>query len=122
MQRQRLRAGVLAAQCDLDRVPLRFVPAAPDLHGDGEVRGGADRADDALHQAHVLEATRPPVVADDLLHRAAEVDVHKVGLEQLGDHAGCLGHDLGVGAVDLDADRALDRLEPHLGEHALDTE
>jgi mannitol/fructose-specific phosphotransferase system IIA component (Ntr-type) len=122
VQRQRQRTGVLAPQRDLDRVTLCLVPAAADLHGDGQVCGRADRANDALHQPHVLEAAGAAVVADHLFDRAAEVDVYEVRLEQLRDHAGCLRHDLGVCTVDLDADGALDGLEPHLGEHTLDAE
>src|SRR5206468_12254348 len=61
---QRPGARVLAAQGDLDRITLRLVPAAPDLHGHRETRCRADRPDDALDEPHVLEAARAAVVAD----------------------------------------------------------
>ena len=120
VQRQRLCTGCLAAERNREGIATRVVPAAPDLHRHWEARGVPDRADDAADEAHVLEAARATVVADHLLDRTAEVNVHEIGLEQLRDHAGSPGHDRGVSAVDLDANRPLDGLKPHLCEHPLD--
>ena len=68
-------------------------------------------ADDPLHQIEIAQTSRAAVPLHDLLDRAAEVDVDELRLVMLGDERGRLGHRLGIGAVDLDADRALDVLE-----------
>src|SRR3989454_1169510 len=122
MERQRLRPCFLAPERDFHGVTLRLVPAAPDLHGDRQVGRVPDRPDDAADQAHILEASRSTVVPNDLLDRTTEVDVHEVRLEQLGHHAGSLGHDIGVGAVDLDPDGPLERLEAHPRQDSLDAQ
>src|SRR5258708_5013207 len=51
----------------------------------------------------VFKASETAVIADDLLDRTAEVDIAKVRLKQLRDHAGDGHHDRGACAVDLDA-------------------
>ncbi len=111
VQRERAGAGVLHPERDAHRVALLVAPAAPGLHRDRQVRGTDDRADDAVHQIQVAEAAGAAVPLHHLLHRAAEVDVDELGPVVLGDERGGLRHGVGIGAVDLDADRPLDLLE-----------
>ena len=87
------------------------VPSAPGLDRHRQVRGPDDRADDPLDQIQVAQAARAAVPLHHLLHRAAEVDVDELGPVMLGDEPGRLRHGVGIGAVDLDADRPLDLLE-----------
>src|SRR5207244_12852759 len=87
---------------------------------DGEVRCISHRPDDALDQIEILQAARAAVVFDDLLDRAAEVDVDEVGPAGLGDHLGGTGHDCRVCAIQLNPDGALRLLRPHDGGQVLE--
>src|SRR5256886_6984878 len=116
VQRDRLSAGLTAAQRDRERVALRVIPAAADLHRNGQVGPPAYGTDDRLHLPQVLQAPGAAVVLHHLLHGTAEVDVDEVRLADLGHHLGGPRHDRGVGAIELDPDRALGVLEAHVRE------
>src|SRR5690606_12312377 len=69
-----------------------------------------------LDEREILEAAGAAVAADDLLDRAAEVDVDELGLEDVGDEGGGFLHGLRFGAEDLDADRAFVLAEAELAD------
>ena len=66
-----------------------------------------DGANHVLHEIEILETTGAAVATDDLLDRAAEVDVDELGLENVRHERGRFAHRGGVGAEDLDANRPL---------------
>ena len=107
MQRQHARPRVLAAQGDGDRVAHLLVPAAADLDRHRQASAAATARITCSHQIQVPQAARSPVPAHDLLHRAAEVDVDVIGLEDVGDQCRGVAHRVRIGAEDLHADRAL---------------
>lgn len=119
MQRQRLGAGVLAAESDGHRIPLLFVPAAPDLDGDREMGVGAHCTDDRLDEIEVFEAAGPTIALDDLLYGAAEIDVDEVGREDFRDGRRRLAHGQGFGAKDLHADRVFIGVKAQLRDRRL---
>ena len=93
--------------------PLRI------LHVTGRCVLRDDGADHLLHEIEILEAAGAAVAPDDLLHRAAEVDVDELGLENVGHEARRLAHRRGIGAEDLHADRPLVGAEAQLVEGRL---
>src|SRR5690606_29465510 len=72
-----------------------------------------------LHQVEVAQAAGAAVARDDLLDRAAEVDVEEVGCVRLLDERSRLGHRLRVRTEDLHADWALLVGEAQVGVRAV---
>src|SRR5690606_1698566 len=98
-------AAVLEDAADLDGVDGPVVPADADLGGHGDPvadgiphpggHGGKGRA--------VLQQRGAAVLGDDLVDRAAEVDVDEIGAFPVDDLAGGFAHPLAVAAEELDA-------------------
>src|SRR5262249_45656451 len=91
-----------------------FVPAAANLTGHGQRRTARHGANDVLHEIEILEAAGTAVPLDDLLDRAAEVDVDEFGREDVGDERGRLTHRDGIGAENLNGDGTLVGTEAQL--------
>jgi hypothetical protein len=111
MQRERAGARVLHPQGDADRIARVLAPPASGLDRHGQMRGPDDRADDAIDEPEVAQASGPAVPLHDFLHRTTEVDIDELGSVVLGDQGSRLGHRSRIGAVDLDGDGPLALLE-----------
>ncbi len=58
-----------------------------------------------LQKRAISEKRSAAVPANDLVHRASEVQVDKIRLRPIEDRAGGFCHSIGLGAKELDADR-----------------
>ena len=119
VKRERACAGVLTAEADGDRVAHLLAPAAPHLDRYGQRRALHDGPNDVLDEAKILQAPRATISPNDLLDRAAEVDVDEVRLEYVGNEACGVTHRVRIGAEDLYTDSALVRPEPELADRRL---
>ena len=99
-----------------------FIPAQTGLDGDGGLDGfhdGFRDGDEFVRLAHHAAAGAP---ARDLGHRAAPVDVDRIGPVPAGEfrravgHAGRIDHRLGDVSINLDGDGSLFLEGAHLGD------
>ena len=114
VEREHLGTGVLTGEADADRVPGLFVEATANLGGRGERRSLRHGPNDVPDQPEVSEAPRPAVPSNHLLDRAPEVDVHEIGSVDLGNQGRGVRHHDRIRAEDLNADGALDLIEPQV--------
>src|SRR4051794_13921757 len=102
----------LADPAQLQVVAAAVVEPQAELDGERDRDDVAHGADDRLGELEVTHQGGAGAPLEDLVGRAPHVDVADVGAELL-DHQGGLAHGGGVGAVDLDGERALLRAEIH---------
>ena len=90
----------------LDDTDRALIPAQARLDRHRARRRLDDGLGDRPHLGQIAQDARPPIFADHLLHRAAEVDVDEIWAYPVDDLGG-LAHLLDVPSEDLDADGPL---------------
>ena len=114
-----LDAHVLEGFGELDDDLTIVVPAEAGLHGDGDLHGLDDLADDMEHDVGAAKHTATSALASDTLDGAAEVQVQHLRSSGLGDTGG-FDHGLDLAAVDLDGYGALFGADLELARRASD--
>jgi hypothetical protein len=87
-------------------VAVAVVPPGAHLEGDRQIDRPHRRLENARGLQFVAHQRRPGVAVDDLLDRAAEIEVDQHGAA-IGVEFGRLGHDTGLAAGELDRHRLL---------------
>ena len=118
VERQRGRARLDEPRAELESRPGAVLDAAPQLHRHRHADRACDGGDDPAREILILEEVRTRARLRDLLHRAAEVDVHDVGSDGL-DHPRSVRHRSGIRSEELDRERMLVRGHAEVAEGLL---